>query len=165
MSDDSSPKPTPLCSWPPSPTLLRIHLLTRSILLLTDTIGFSILLAIGITETSASPIVAATFLLVSLVITPFMMLWNRKFLKRVTKTKTKGHYQQLDDNEKDDPPPRFGLTGLKLFTFIEGFGAVAYIAVYPPLMAMQSRDYWGWGNDAHYYTSYSYGSVSVLISM
>lgn len=165
MSPDPSPKPTSLFSWPPSPTLLKLHLLTRSILLLTDILGFSLLLAVGIGEGNACPIVAGTFLGVSLVVGPLIMIWNRKLLKRVTRTKTNGQYQELDNAEDDSHPPRFGLKFLKLFTFIEGFGAVAYLAVYPPLMATESRDYWGWGSDANYYMIYSYGSVSVLISM
>lgn len=92
------------------------------------------------------------------------MIWNLILLKRVTKTNTSGQYQQLDDDE--NPLPRFRVGGLKIFTFLEGFGAVAFLVMYPSLMAASEKDTWYWySSDRHYYMTFSYGSVSVLISM
>lgn len=156
----SAPSPS-LCSWPPSPSLLQLHLLARGVLVLNNIIGLSLLFAVGTDGYGDEPsaIVGGSFLTTSLAVTPLVMLWNRKLLKRVRKQN--GPYQQLSDG--DDQMPRIKVKALKLVTSLDALGAVAFFSVFFPCILEASNPEW-WRSDSQYFVTYSYGTVALLVA-
>lgn len=161
MSEHHSAPPAGLCSWPPSPALLSIHLIVRTIVVISDLSGI-VLLFIASTEWGVEDhgagIVGGSFLIVSIILTPFIMIWNALLLRRVKKL----HAKQQQSQDVDIAPPRFKTKALKFVTFLEGLGAISYLVVFFPVIIGATGRFSSWYSGGSTRVAYAYGSVSVL---
>lgn len=161
MSQEHSNPPTRFTSWPPSPGLLQVQLSARALVLLTDVIGLSLLFAVGSENGDAPAFVSASFLTTSLTITPLIMLWNKQLLRRVRKLR----HKQSQFQDADKSAPRFKTKFLRFSTFLEGFGAIAFFAVFfPAIHSAAGGDNWWWSS-ASARVTYAYGTVSILCAL
>lgn len=161
MAQHHSAPPPSLFSWPPNPALLSLHLLARGIVILTDMIGFSVLFAAGFAWEVAdrtSAIVGGSFLLAAMIITPFMMLWNARVLKRAKKM----HHKQQQKQDGDKSPPKWGTKALKFITCLDGLGALIFLIVFFPVIVGAGAGGRWWDTGASTRIMYTYGSVSCL---
>lgn len=123
--------------------------------MLIDVIGLSILFAIGGQLAQASGYVGGGILIVSFIVTPFFMLWNRRLLKRVKKLQNK--HQDVDQS-----PPRFKTKCLKFVMFVDGLGAVAMFSAFFPIVLDAGKNYWYDRPSGAQRLTFAYGSVSIL---
>lgn len=130
-----------LFSWPPNPALTSAQITLRFGLLLNSIIGTG--LCFGAFDRGwdhpASTAIGGSFMIVSMLLTPLLLLWNIRLL-RGKKISPKS-YQQLPVDEDLAPiNPRIAV--LKLATTIDLLGFCAFLVMLPVMM--NDRNY-GWG--------------------
>ena len=141
---------------------MTLHILSRSILLLINTIGIGLCFGAFGQDHDASFVVAGSFMATSVLLQPIFILWNKAQLRRV-RDSTKVHsYEQVESNE--ELPKRLpGTKFLSFAIFSDVLGFLAYISVYGPTIADATHTrYWQWR--AHSTTTLmAHGAVAVLV--
>lgn len=153
-----------LFSWPPNPALTAVQLSARGVLLLNNIIGIGLCFAAG-ARPYQSPIyfVGGSFMAASLLLVPFMLLWNSR-LFRTSVHRNQGGSEQLEHNTVKGTDRKSAPTGiLRLAALIDCGGLLSFLIIYPVMVldAQHSR--------RSYYRSnkvlFSYATVTCLVSL
>lgn len=141
-----------LFSWPPSPSLVSFQLLIRVILLLVNIIGTGLCFATAVSyryDGATLGWVTGSFQSVSIVVMPWLILWNHRIIRRLSINHMSGEKQAH---------PQFGNKILQFVTFVDAIAFVAYVIVYGVFMDTTVSHSW-WGNAV----LASHASVTVLV--